>query len=165
MGGSITETKDRYDSLRRALAAELEVLSPVKLKVSAMRRGDKIDVLVEAGELPASESLRLRLALTEENVRYPGPNGQRLHHHVVRALLGGTEGVPLRTKSVRQSLTMSLQGLTQSLQNHLSGFARIHTFLEDERPMEFKRLKVVALVQDDKTKEILQAAQADVPEK
>jgi hypothetical protein len=141
------------------------MLSPVQLKVSALRRGDKIDIQAEAAELPKSESLRLRLALVEEKVRYPGPNGQRLHFHVVRALPGGLEGIPLRTKTARQNMTISLQGLSKSLQDYVGEFDKVQKFLDDERPLELKRLKIVALVQDDKTKEILQAAFADAPEK
>jgi hypothetical protein len=165
VGGSIVEAKDRYDDLRKAVTSQLEMLSPVQLKVSALRRGDKIDIQAEAAELPKSESLRLRLALVEEKVRYPGPNGQRLHFHVVRALLGGLEGIPLRTKTARQNMTISLQGLSKSLQDYVGEFDKVQKFLDDERPLELKRLKIVALVQDDKTKEILQAAFADAPEK
>jgi hypothetical protein len=165
VGGSIIEAKDRYDDLRKAILPQLEVLSPIRLKVSAVRRGDKVDILTEASDLPASETLRLRLALLEEKVRRFGPNGQRLHFHVVRALLGGAAGTPLRNKTVRESMTISLQSLSRSLHDYLAKFAPIQTFLEDERPMELRGLKVVALVQDDKTREILQVAQADVAEK
>jgi thiol-disulfide isomerase/thioredoxin len=165
VGGSIVEARDRYDDLRKALLPQLEMLSPVQLRVSAIRRGDKIDIQTEAAELPKSETLRLRLAVVEEKVRYPGPNGQRLHFHVVRALLGGVEGIPLRTKTARQNMTISLQGLTKSLQDYLNEFDRVQKFLDDERPLELRRLRIVALVQDDKTKEILQAAFAEAPDK
>jgi hypothetical protein len=166
VGGSIVEAKDRYDDLRKAVVQQLEVLSPVKLKVSATRRGDKIDIQTEVAELNRTgDDMRLRLALVEDMVRYSGPNGQRFHFHVVRALLGGVEGMPLRNKATRQTTTISLQGVTRSLQDYLNDFAKVHRFLDDERPLDFKRLKIVALVQDDKIKEILQAAQAEVPDK
>lgn len=165
VGGSIAEASDRYEDLRKAVAAQLEALSPVQLKVSAIRRGDKIDIQAEAAELPKSDDLRLRLALAEERVRYSGPNGQRLHYHVVRALLGGGEGIPLRTRSARQSMTISLQGLAKSLQDYVNEFDKIQRFLDDERPLELRQLKIVALVQDDKSKAILQAASVAVPPK
>jgi hypothetical protein len=165
VGGSIVEAKDRYDDLRKAVVEQLETPSTVQLKLTAGRRGDKIDIQAEAAELPQPADLRLRLALVEGVVRFTGPNGQRLHYFVVRALPGGVEGIPLRTKNGRQSMTVSLQGLSKSLQDYVTEFDKVQRFLDDEHPMELKRLRIVAMVQDDKTKKILQSALVEVPEK
>ena len=47
-----------------------------------------------------------------------------------------------------------------SLREELAGHG---AFKGGDWPLDLKRLKVVALVQDDATKEVVQAAQADVP--
>ena len=46
--------------------------------------------------------------------------------------------------------------------DHLDLYAKKVPFPNKERPMELKKLKVVAFVQDDDSGEILQAAQVDV---
>jgi hypothetical protein len=51
--------------------------------------------------------------------------------------------------------------LRKSLRGELAEHA---AFKEGNWPLALKHLKVVALVQDDESKTVLQAAQADVPE-
>jgi hypothetical protein len=51
-----------------------------------------------------------------------------------------------------------LKDLTESLDKYLD---KKH-FDEDERPLELKHLKVVALIQASKSKAVLQAAQVDI---
>ena len=59
---------------------------------------------------------------------------------------------------------MKLSELAKGLRNYLDASAKENPFPDDERPLALKRLKVVAFIQDDATKEVLQAVQADVPE-
>ena len=49
-----------------------------------------------------------------------------------------------------------------SLDYILDDFAKARAFPKADRPMEMKNLKVIALVQNDKTKEIVQAAHIDI---
>jgi hypothetical protein len=111
------------------------------------------------------DKVRLRLALIEEEVRYPGGNGQRIHRHVVRAFPGGLDGLALKESSATQNVTLNLADLRKTLTEGLDEFEKKSRGFEfARRPMELKDLKVVALIQDDQTKTILQAAQARVPE-
>ena len=57
---------------------------------------------------------------------------------------------------------MSFSFVRKSLDQYLSDDA--HKFDEDSRPLDLKHLKVVAFIQDEATKEVLQAAQADLNE-
>jgi hypothetical protein len=98
--------------------------------------------------------------LVEEVARWPGSNGQRLHHHVVRAFLGegGVKGTPLTEASSNKSASVNLVDLQKALNEYLDK----KNFDADSRPLDLKHLKVVAFVQDEKTKEVMQAAEADL---
>jgi len=101
----------------------------------------------------------------EETVRYPGGNGMRLHHHVVRAMPGGADGITLAGKNESKQVTADLTELRGSLTKYLDDFvAKRGPFSKPNRPMDFKHLKVVAWVQNDEDGTVIQAAQADVKE-
>jgi hypothetical protein len=60
---------------------------------------------------------------------------------------------------------VNLDELKKSLVKYLDEFVeRRGPFPKPQRPLALKNLKVIALVQNDKTGEILQAAQADLGE-
>jgi hypothetical protein len=166
MGGPKALSKSSYDALKEQTDEELEKDADGKIKLVLERKGDKINVKAEVSDLAkAGEKVRLRLVLVEDVVPYAGTNGQRLHHHVVRAFPGGTEGFALNRKKPNvQNLTVSLTEVGKGLNEYLDGAGKKQPFLDDDRPLDLKHLKIVAFVQDDETKEILQAAQTDVPE-
>jgi hypothetical protein len=151
--------------LRKVLDEALETESQGALKLNVRRQGDQLDVRAEVSDLKKTgEKVRLRFVLVEDVVRYAGRNGQRLHHHVVRHFPGGVDGFALRQASAKPSASVSLSDLAKKLNEYLAKPAPQGPYLDDDRPLNLKHLKVVAIVQDDSSKEILQAAQADVPE-
>jgi hypothetical protein len=160
-GGERDTAKEKYARLLGGIAEELETEPAGTLNVTAARHGERVEVTAEAGGLPRRGSPRLRLVLVEDVVRFTGSNGQRLHHHVVRALPGGADGVKAGDGTARQQVTIDLAELRKSLRGELAEHA---AFKEGNWPLALKHLKVVALVQDDESKTVLQAAQADVPE-
>jgi hypothetical protein len=165
LGGPQQRGKESHDLLRKALSEALETEPQAALKVSVQRQGDKLDLRAEVSDLKKTgEKVRLRFVLVEDVVRYAGRNGQRLHHHVVRAFPGGVDGFPLKQASAKPSASVSLADLAKKLSEYLAKPAPQGPYVDDERPLNLKHLKVVAVVQDDSSKEILQAAQAEVPE-
>ncbi|HWG44669.1 MAG TPA: hypothetical protein VN688_17970 [Gemmataceae bacterium] len=165
LGGPSSGSKESYDSLRKQLDGVLQKKAGASIKLDVQRTGDKINVSAEVADLTKTgDRVRLRFALVEEVVRYPGPNGQRLHHHVVRSFIGSVKGYALLEATEKQKLTANLADVKKSLNDYLTGFAKANPFPGDDWPLNLKRLKVVAFVQDDKSKEILQAVQTDVPE-
>jgi hypothetical protein len=164
VGGFRVHSKDRYEMLRKSLEEQLEGETQARLKLSATRQGDRIEVKAEVSEAKRTgEDVRLRFVVIEENVRYPGGNGQRFHHHVVRGLPGGLDGFALKENAASQNVTVTIPDLRKTLSDYLAEYAKDQGFLDEERPLELKHLKIVALIQDNKTKEVLQAAQVDVP--
>ena len=169
LGGAKDNGRASYDSLRDLIEEGLEAPATVSLKLHAKLVGEKLEITGDVSDLKKpGENVKLRFVLIEEVVRYPGGNGQRLHHHVVRDMPGGAEGFALKDEKSKQNALVDLAELKKSSTN---------TWLTSTRttkgsgsswmtsiPLDLKRLKVVALLQDDDTKEILQAAQVDVPE-
>jgi hypothetical protein len=162
VGGPRDLAHDGYKAFLETLAEELERETLARLRLTVGRRGERIDVTAEADGLKPSAGVRLRLLLVEDVVRYPGINGQRLHRYVVRALPGGAEGLPVRGASARHEVAVNLADVRKSLADELAGH---DAFKDGEWPLELKRLKVVGMLQDDDSQDVLQAAQADVPEK
>jgi hypothetical protein len=163
-GGGPTESKAKYEDYRGVIDPLLETAPGAKLTAKALRKGDKIDVSAEASGAKG-DKVRLRLALVEELVRYTGGNQVRFHHHVVRAMPGGAEGVALKDGAGKQEVTVDLGHIRESLNKYLNEYGKKAAFPDDKRPLELKDLFLVAFVQNDETKEVLQAVQVKVEEK
>ena len=162
-GGAIDAAKDKYFDYRDVINPLLEKPARAQLRASATRQGDKIDIQAEVSELDKpGEKVRLRFALVEEQVHYVGGNQIRYHHDVVRALPGGTDGFALKEKSSKQTASVDLAELRKNLSAYLDEFGKKRPFPNARRPLELKKLRVVAFIQDDESKEVLQAAQVDV---
>lgn len=160
-GGGRDRAEEVYSRLRGGLGEELSTPAPCSLKVNTERHGERLDITAEADGLPQRGAVRLRLLLVEDVVRFPGMNGQRLHRHVVRAFPGGVEGTTLAGPTARHQTAVDVAAVRKSLREELGEH---RAFRNRELPLDLKRLKVVALLQDDEHKEVIQVAQADVPE-
>ncbi len=165
LGGRKADSKDRYDTLRKAIEDTLESDAPAEMQVKLKRTGDKLDIETRVVDLKKpDDKLKLHVVLVENVVRYPGTNGQRLHHDVVRAFPGGTEGVTLKEETSNNKLSINLTEVSKKLGDYLDEAAETHNFLDDERPTDLGKLRVIAFIQDSDSKEIVQAAEAEVPE-
>ncbi len=163
LGGGKAAGKDAYQKLVDALKGELDKGAAAKIALKARQSGDNIVITAEVSDLKdAGPDTKLRLALVEENIRYPGGNGQRFHHHVVRSMPGGVDGFALKTAKEKQEVKVNLAELKKSLAEYLVKANQRRPFASDDRPLDLKHLFVVAFIQNDKTKEIVQAAQAEV---
>jgi hypothetical protein len=88
-----------------------------------------------------------------------------MHHHVVRAMPGGVDGMALKEKGGTMTAEVNLAELRKKLKDYLEEFEKGgREFPNPDRPLAFKNLRVIAMVQDDGSKEILQAVQMEVPE-
>jgi hypothetical protein len=161
--GGVREARARYREFRDGIEPLLEKPAKVKLKASATRQGEKIEVTAETADLdrPGAD-VRLRLALVEEEIRYVGGNQIRFHHHVVRGFLGSPEGTSLTKAADKKTVSIEVDKLRQDLNDYLTDFARTNRFSNSRRPLDLKNLLVVAFVQNDATKEVLQAVQVPV---
>jgi hypothetical protein len=166
LGGPKDAGKNSFDRLAEAVKSPLGDEAKAKIKLTAKQTGSDSDNLVITAEVAdlkdAGADVKLRLVLVEEMVRYPGNNGQRFHHHVVRMMPGGVEGFELKEASAKQEVMVNLADLRKTLGEYLVEANKRRPFFIENRPLDLKHLKVVAFIQNDKTKEVLQAAQVDV---
>ncbi|HXG09121.1 MAG TPA: hypothetical protein VNK04_04970 [Gemmataceae bacterium] len=162
-GGSYDDAPAKYRQYRGIIEPLLEQPAAVKLKAGAVQKGNQIDITAEVSDLERpAETVRLRLALVEEQVNYAGGNGIKVHHHVVRAFPGGVEGLVIKEKNIRHTASVDLEELRKELRKYLDDAAKEHGFPNAERPLDLKNLRVVAFIQNDQTKEVLQAVQVEV---
>lgn len=160
-GGPMDQAAEKYRQYQEALAPLLQQSSPVKLTGTAARTGDKLDIAAEAVGVPTGA--RLRLLVVEDTVKYVGSNRVRFHHQIVRAMPGGVEGVEVTGGAAKQAVAVDLGAVRNGLTKYLDEYAAAERpFPKPDRPMALDKLGVVALVQDDKTGEILQAARIEV---
>jgi hypothetical protein len=165
VGGPRLLAKRSYDVFRSVIEKELEKPAGANVTLTAVGDADAIEIHAEVANLhKTGKQVRLRLVLVEEMVHYVAPNGQRYHQYVVRSFPSGQDGYPLKEKSARKKVTVDLRGLRRTLEENLTNFKSKFKPLHEDPSLQLKHLKVLALVQDDGTKEILNAAQIDVEE-
>ncbi len=163
-GGAMADAAKKYKQYRELIDPLLETRAPVNLSGSAIKEGSKVNVKIAVNNLDKpGDNVRLRLLLVEENIRYAGGNRVRFHHNVVRAMLGGHEGFALTAKNNSHVSSIDLEGLRKSLQTYLHDFDKNkRSFPSADFPLDFANLKVIALVQDDTTREILQGRMIEI---
>lgn len=164
-GGAMGASERKFNQYVEVLNPLLEKKTDVTVTGKATRSGDKIDIAVTVDGADGDD-VKLRLLVVEETVKYVGGNQVRFHHHVVRAMPGGAGGVAVKDKAFKHTATADVAAIRDGLTKYLDEYAAtVRPFPKADRPMEMARLKVVALVQNDKTKEVMQAAQFDLGEK
>lgn len=163
-GGPLQAGRKKYAEYRDVIEPLLEKAAEAKIKLNATRNGSDISVKASVSDAAKTgETVRLRIFLVEDHVRYKGGNGLRYHHCVVRAALGGVNGVAVTKKSLDHGAKINLNDLRTKWNQYLDDFAKNEEeFPRPDRPMSFKNLRIVAFVQDDDSSEVLQAAQFDV---
>ena len=165
-GGPAGAAVQRFTHFRRLIDPTLELPALAKLNLTASRDGDKITVHAKVSELvKPGERMRHRVFLAEDVVRYRGGNGVRYHHAVVRSALSPETGFPLRQATTEHSVELNLGDLRKSLAADLEKFQKENEEVPNgERLLSLKKLFVVALIQDDGTREVVQAGQAEIKE-
>jgi hypothetical protein len=166
-GGPLSAAKGKYGELRAVIEPILDQTAPVKiaLHVSETSQGYQAKATISDLQAPG-EKMTLRFILAEELVRYPGGNGARYHRNVVRAMPGGPRGFPVKSQTMEQTVEFNLEDIRQQIARYLEDYAREERdFPRPDRPLQLRDLKLIALVQNDETLEVLQAAQVDLPAK
>jgi hypothetical protein len=162
--GSAYQAPEDYEECCGVLNLALEKPSKTELKATATRKGPKLQVTVEVNNPPQQADLyRLRLALVEEVVAYKGANGVGEHHCVVRAMLGGPAGLAIQEKNISLKVEANLDNIRANTKQYLVETSdKDKPFTDLDKLLEMKNLRVVAFLQNDQTKQVVQAVQTDV---
>jgi tetratricopeptide (TPR) repeat protein len=182
--GEQSELQPVADNLYATLKANLEIPAEANLKLEAQRKGQKVSVTAQADQFKnASDDVTLHIALIEKEATYSGENGLRFHFMVVRALAGDEEkriygfkaeaGKPQTVEYVFDVDKVTAQNLAyydiQSAERMKEFLGRMGGKMPEGLNIDFKfnykrhqinsdHLSVVAYLQDNKTKKILQSA-------
>lgn len=161
-GGGMANSEGKFKEYAKLINPILEKTTPIKINGTASRNGDKIDINVDVYGAEGNDDLKLRLFVVEESIKYVGGNKLRFHHQVVRAMPGGAQGVAIKDKNFKHHEIADVSKIRAELTKYLEDYAANRPFPNANRPLDMKNLKVIAIVQNDKNAEILQAIQLDV---
>ncbi len=161
-GGGKPNAKKKYDEYKAIIDATLEKKADVTIAGTAKLDGG--EVKVDATVSGKTEGTTVRIVLAEEEVRYLGGNGIRLHHQVVRSMFGKGEGWKVADlKDGKASASVKLDDLKKTLSDYMATYHKdTAKFSNPDRPLKFEHLNVIVMVQNDETGEILNAVQLDV---
>jgi hypothetical protein len=161
-GGPRSYTKEMWEKINPDLEKRLELAPAGKVQLNASLEGSSVKVKASAAGIKTeSKEVTLQVALVEETLRYSGENGVRFHPMVVRGLGGPDEGGfkfdPAKPAPVE--VTFDLAKIGDALKKHLDDYEKDKkiTFSEKKAQIDRAKLGVVAFVQDEKSKEILQS--------
>jgi hypothetical protein len=178
-----------YVQIKSRINAELKTAPKGEIKLDAKRVGETVEVNLTGRPLNGvSADVTLQLALIENEVHYSGENGLRFHLMVVRNLARqpGSENYGFKMEpnrankinyvfDIKDIIAQNLRYYTDLPAERRKEFAaRVgaeaaqdigidFSFKEERNIIDPNNLSVVAFLQDDKTKEILQSAYLRVP--
>jgi len=171
-GGKAAEAGSILRSrLQPAIERAMTVPAGARVAVQVARTGDIVRARVTADHLSKGTApVRLQVALVEERVRYSGGNGIRFHPMVVRKLAGDGAGLPIwTTGQAKNDVVFDMVAIRRELKTYLDEFEAgksdfgPYTFVEKKHDLDGSRLLVVAFVQEEGTRRVLQSALTRVP--
>jgi tetratricopeptide (TPR) repeat protein len=170
-GGPASVSSRTFDSYKGKVEKRAVTRATVSISTLELsKEGTAVTVSLEVKPQPDAskglEKARLRIALAEEVVHYTGSNGIHFHHFVVRKLVGPEDGIPVQPdRTTRFSASADLSDFSSAQKEYLEKYEKDQA---DSRPgfkfqeklinVDGRQLIAVAFVQNDETREILQAS-------
>jgi thiol-disulfide isomerase/thioredoxin len=160
-GGGREYAKNVYERIVTPIEKDLELPAEAKLSAHAAVSGNLVKVTGSADGVKGEPAdVKVQVLLVEKEIRYTGENGIRFHPMVVRAI--GEE------KTGTFSRTFNLDEVSAALKKHLDEYeagghrGEAFKFIEKKYAIDHANLAVVVMVQNMKTKHILQSAMVDL---
>jgi tetratricopeptide (TPR) repeat protein len=169
-GGSADAAPKIYsETVEPAIEKRLTKAPGATLALKVEKKGNTITTKVAVGKTPATaKKLRLHVVLAEERIRYSGENGVRFHPMVVRSIAMSdkdTQGWAVAPgRNFKTTYVFDVQKTMDEAKAHLDDFEVNNTrfgkfqFATKKHAIDGDTLYVVAFVQDEDSKEILQSA-------
>ena len=161
--GYMLHAKLIYDAVKERLAETLKQTTDVVVSADAEIREGKLSVRASVtGFDPSNSRLRLRLVVAEDDVEFLAANHVRRHEMVVRGILSGPDGIASENDELKYSGSTDLVELRNSLADYIHRFEQGRGQKFPVKPLAMDKLHLVALIQDDETREVLQAVAVPV---
>lgn len=157
-GGGMANSQSKYDEYRSILDEAIDQAPKAEIVLKADLKDGAIKIVANAKSDAKAKDAKLRLVVVEDTVRYPGGNGLRFHHKVVRGMPGGVDGIALANGQAKVDMTVKLADLKATLESGIAEFQKSREFTHPLPPIDLKSLSIVAFVQDDSDKAVLQTA-------
>lgn len=174
-GGSVYVVPNRFMVYKHIITKHEQQAPAVAITGTAGLNGNNvISVVLDLKPVTpkTSKNLSLHVALAEKTIAYTGANGINPHRFVVRHLVNGAEGaaIQLDKKDIPYSATIDLTEVQKGIKEYLDDPTKDKSWRAGSfggwkaRPdtIDPGNLAVVAWVQDNATKEILQSYYIDV---
>ncbi len=175
-GGGSSAAKARFNLYAWSIESRMSATPEIAIDLSGIRAGTSIQVsgtVSITGEgLQGNEQLRLRIALAEKMIHHEGGNGITEHKMVVRKLIGGAEGFVIDTSegTFEFSASVDVAELETDLLAYLTDWETEHSdrfrggsgFSARRHEIDVNQLVLVAFVQDDGNRSVLQARVIDL---
>ena len=157
--GFLGEAENVFNMTRQAIDSQISEKTEISLKLFANTEDGTLNLSAEVEGLEnPDENLRLRLVLVEDEIYFQAGNGIRKHEMIVRSMPGGVRGIAPQDGKLHFSKAIKLSDLKQKLMDYLAAFEEGNNFEFPVKPLALDKLHLVAFVQDDSTREVLQAA-------
>lgn len=161
-GGPKVVAKSRFKVFSTTIEKYLKKNPDATINLISKKKKNKIAINCTASTKRDSiKDLRLFVVLAEERVHYQGYNTVSEHRFVVRKILPKSTGLSFGTQNkIEYNDTIDLTVLEDTLKNYLESFekkANRKVFKEKKYKINENNLYLVAFIQDENSKEILQA--------
>jgi tetratricopeptide (TPR) repeat protein len=166
-GGARSNTKPVYNRIVGDIDRALEAPAEVSLTLEASLIGGAVKVkAAPAGLKTDGDAVKLQILLVEEMLSYSGENGVRFHPVVVRSIGGANYGGFTVDRAAPAAIdhVFDLAQITDETQKYLDDYEKTRaqtqpTFAFSRKPVAMNpgNLSVVAFLQDEKSKKILQS--------
>ena len=163
-GGNKLAAKSKFFLYSEVVERQLKTPSSVALSLSSSLKKNILTVNASAITTSKTNKLKLRIAVVEDEVYYKGSNGIEQHKFVVRKMLKSADGFSFpKNGKLRITETLNMKTVIADLGKYYeltnTRYAQLGTGLKAKKnEIDLKRLAVVAFVQDDATREILQSS-------
>ena len=174
-GGPKYLAKNRFNIYKYSIDKFFQGNPQLKIAGAATQKNNKVNVNLKLKSGSNKEkNLSLHVALVEKSIQYSGSNGVTKHLFVVRSLIKGADGSPIEFKKGAENFSESFN--VNEIEKNIS------TYLDDPTKdsswrkglpfsgwnqrtdkIDRKNLAVVAWVQNNNTKSVLQSYYVDVP--
>ena len=163
VGGFLEHSQNVYQGVCGVLESVLKQPTNMQIAAEAVGQAGQLHLKVQvSGPKVYPETVRLRLLLAEDGVQFQARNGIRVHDMLVRSMPAGVMGVGVKGGKLGFEGDVDLAALKKELSDYLAAFEKGRNYEFAKKPLELKRLRLVAFVQDDATRKVLQATVVDV---
>ncbi len=163
-GGGKLAAKSKFFLYSDVIEQKLKTASSVAISLSTSLKKNILTIKANVLSPSGNKNLKLRIAIVEDEVFYKGANGIERHKFVVRKMVKSTDGFSFpKNGKLRVNEMVNMKTLIAELGKYYDftnkRFAELGSGLKTKKnQIDLQRLAVVAFVQDDATREILQSA-------